>query len=42
MWLLAALDKVVMDIGVVAVVVDRGEGRREVAPLLLSRVVMVG
>jgi hypothetical protein len=36
MWLVAVLDEVV------AVAVDRGEGRREVAPLLLLRVVMVG
>jgi hypothetical protein len=42
MQLLAALDKVVVDIGVVAVAVDGGAGRREAALLLLSRVVMVG
>jgi hypothetical protein len=39
MQLLAVLDEVVVDIGVVAV--NRGEGR-EAVPSSLSRVVMVG
>ena len=42
MWLFIVLDEMVMDIGVVVVAVDGGEGRREVALSSLSRVVMVG